>query len=134
MRNAAYYADSSIRSDGGISCTARLAKAAILFHQKKYADALRLYANTLRSDPKAAGISARVGIGLCAYHLGDKGKALVALERALTLNPKSVEALVAVAVLRLECVSIQNCIGEYDIGCKGSSNSAYSQCLIVLLL
>lgn len=35
LRNAAYYVDSSLRSNGGISCNSRLAKAAILFHDKK---------------------------------------------------------------------------------------------------
>ena len=66
---------------------------------------MRLYVSALRSDPKAAGTSARVGIGLCAYHLGDKGKAIAAFERALILDPANVEALVAMAILRLDFAS-----------------------------
>ena len=68
LRNAAYYADSSLRA-GDESCVANLAKAAILFHEKKYANAMQLYVNALRLDPKAAGASARVGIGFCAFYL-----------------------------------------------------------------
>lgn len=107
LRNAAYYVDSSLRSNGGISCNSRLAKAAILFHDKKYAEALRYYVNAIRSDPLTAGASARVGVGLCAYHLGDKAKATVAFERALILNPLNVEALVAMALLRLDFACAQ---------------------------
>ena len=102
LRNATYYADSSLRSNGGSSCNSKLAKAAILFHETSYADSLKLYVSALRSDPKAAGASARVGVGLCAYHLGDKSKAMAAFERALALSPTNVEALVAIALLRLE--------------------------------
>ena len=58
LRNAAYYADSSLRA-GDESCVANLAKAAILFHEKKYANAMQLYVNALRLDPKAAGAAAR---------------------------------------------------------------------------
>jgi tetratricopeptide (TPR) repeat protein len=108
LRNSAYYADSALRSDNGASCNARLAKAAVLFHECKFSDALRLYASTLRSDPRAAGASARIGVGLCAYHLGDKDKALTALERALSL--------VAVAILRLDQESDPKIMGRKGTG------------------
>ena len=101
MENATYYADSLLRNSNEISCSARLVKAAILFHEKRYADALQLYTRALRSDPRAAGSSVRIGIGLCAYHLGDTNTALAALERAVALSPRCVPALVATAFLRL---------------------------------
>tara|TARA_B100000482_G_C12610363_1_gene298760 strand:+ start:629 stop:1048 length:420 start_codon:yes stop_codon:yes gene_type:complete len=116
LRNSAYYADSALRSDNGASCNARLAKAAVLFHECKFSDALRLYASTLRSDPRAAGASARIGVGLCAYHLGDKDKALTALERALSLGTSCVEALVAVAILRLDQESDPKIMGRKGTG------------------
>mmetsp|Transcript_22088 Transcript_22088/g.66296 ORF Transcript_22088/g.66296 Transcript_22088/m.66296 type:complete len:1116 (+) Transcript_22088:268-3615(+) len=101
LHNAGYYADSSLRSSDA-SCVASLAKAAILFHERKYAGALKLYVKALRLDPRAAGTSARVGVGLCAYHLGDSAKATAAFDRVLSLDPTNVEALAAMAVLRLD--------------------------------
>jgi RNA polymerase-associated protein CTR9 len=101
LGNAGYYADSSLSSSDA-SCVASLAKAAILFHEEKFADALKLYVKALRLDPRAAGTSARVGVGLCAYHLGDFAKATAAFDRVLSLDPTNVEALAAMAVLRLD--------------------------------
>mmetsp|Transcript_24011 Transcript_24011/g.72320 ORF Transcript_24011/g.72320 Transcript_24011/m.72320 type:complete len:300 (+) Transcript_24011:635-1534(+) len=105
-QNAGYYADSSLRNSDS-SCVANLAKATILFHEKKYADALWLYVKALRLDPKAAGASARVGIGFCAYQLGDKAKAVAAFERVLGLNPSNVEALTAIALLKLDLTCVR---------------------------
>lgn len=76
--------------------------------------------SALRSDPRAAGAGARIGIGLCAYQLGDTEKALIAIERAHALAPNSVPALVATAFLRLECAS-QHDGGRCDDGPLTSS-------------
>lgn len=118
-QNAGYYADSSLRNND-VSCVASLAKAAILFHAKKYADALWLYVKALRLDPRAAGVSARVGIGFCAHQLGDSAKALAAFERVLSLSPSNVEALVATAVLKLD----SSCRGPDAISALRRSETA----------
>jgi len=100
LRNAAYYADSALRSERSV--TAQLAKAAILFHEGKHQEALRLYAGALGAGGSAVPPSVRLGVGLCAYHLGDRRTALAAFERVLALDPANTEALVGAAVLRLE--------------------------------
>ena len=102
--NATYFADTALKRSKRLvpHSAAYLAKAAVLVHEKKFAEALRMYSEALRTDPKRCDSSVRVGIGLCCYHLGDKDKALAAFERALQLEPTNAEALVATALLKGE--------------------------------
>ena len=67
----------------------------------------------------------RIGIGLCAYHLGDANTALAALERAVALSPRCVPARVATAFLRLIRASELG-IGENSI--KKSAGSLRRVC------
>lgn len=48
--------------------------------------------------------SVRVGIGLCCSKLGQKDKARAAFERALALEPESVEASIGVALSDLHLI------------------------------
>eukprot|EP00638_Chattonella_subsalsa_P008943 CAMPEP_0117751552 /NCGR_PEP_ID=MMETSP0947-20121206/11048_1 /TAXON_ID=44440 /ORGANISM="Chattonella subsalsa, Strain CCMP2191" /LENGTH=1322 /DNA_ID=CAMNT_0005569965 /DNA_START=191 /DNA_END=4159 /DNA_ORIENTATION=- len=102
MERAAYYFDNAIKS--GKNLPAILGKAAICFHAGQYAQALDLYGQALRMSPSRCGAGVRVGLGLCAYKLGQEDRAKAAMERALQVDDQCVEALVGLALLEMGSV------------------------------
>lgn len=87
---------------------ALLGMAQILFHEKKFDEAMKKYQQILKNDPDAPP-SIRFGIGICFHRLGNDTKAKQAFERVLKLSPDNIEALVGLAVINLnEAVSQDN--------------------------
>eukprot|EP00158_Paraphelidium_tribonemae_P008598 Partr_v1_DN28623_c1_g1_i2_m50530 putative Ctr9, Paf1 RNA polymerase II complex component, homolog (S. cerevisiae) len=78
------------------SVPALLGKAAILYRQQNYADALAVYQSLLRSHPRMKP-DVRMGIGLCLWQLGHHSTAVYALDRVLERDPNNVDALVSAA-------------------------------------
>lgn len=85
---------------------ASLGNACIAFNRKKYAQALQGYKSVMKISHCPAEI--RLGLGHCYYKLGKIAKAKEAFERTLVLDPKSVEALVALAVIELSGDNLTN--------------------------
>ena len=77
-----------------------LGKACIAFNKKDYRGALTFYRKALRTNPNCPA-SVRVGMGHCFMKLNNHEKARAAYERARQLNPRSVGALVGLAILDL---------------------------------
>lgn len=74
---------------------ARLADADALLAQQRYADAERIYRGVLARSPQSA--RALQGVGLAEDAQGHYGAAFVALQRAVTLGSRSIEAQFALA-------------------------------------
>jgi RNA polymerase-associated protein CTR9 len=86
---------------------ALLGKAFLLTHDGAYKKALLLYQKVLRLNPDAPS-DARVGIGLCFYHLKNFNLARAAFERVLQIDPHHEDALIAMAVLMMNTPSLDN--------------------------
>ncbi|CAH1786982.1 unnamed protein product [Owenia fusiformis] len=82
------------------SIPALLGKACIAFNKKDYRGALAYYKKALRTNPKCPA-NVRLGMGHCFVKLGKPEKARLAFERALTLDPQCVGALVGMSILEL---------------------------------
>ncbi|KAM6502121.1 RNA polymerase II-associated protein [Amanita muscaria] len=65
---------------------ALLGKARIVYAQRNYKDALRLFQDVLRYNP-ACLPDPRIGIGLCFWAMDQKVKAKAAWQRSLEVNP-----------------------------------------------
>ena len=79
-----------------------LGMAAVLYHEKKYQNALTMYSEAIRRYPQdegGCGASIRVGLAVCCYQLGQVDRAKAAFHRALQLDPENVPAMVGAAVL-----------------------------------
>eukprot|EP00102_Acyrthosiphon_pisum_P018617 XP_016655827.1 PREDICTED: RNA polymerase-associated protein CTR9 homolog isoform X2 [Acyrthosiphon pisum] len=79
---------------------AQLGKACIAFIKKDYRGCLAYYKKVLRSSSECPA-DVRVGMAYCFLKLGNIEKAQLAFERALQLDPKCVDALVGLAVMKL---------------------------------
>lgn len=77
-----------------------LGKGCIAFNKKDYRGALAYYKKALRTNPNCPA-SVRLGMGHCFVKLNKLEKAKMAFERALTLDPQCVGALVGLAILKL---------------------------------
>jgi len=87
-----------------------LGKAAVLLHKGKYPVAKELYLKALRLNPKCSA-SVRVGVGFCAFKMGEFERARLSFRRALQLSEAtSVPALMGEALLipRLDDVSLDS--------------------------
>lgn len=67
----------------------QLGRARILYHNKNYKGALKIYQRILKSRPDFQP-DPRIGIGLCFWHINEKDMALAAWQRALELRPESI--------------------------------------------
>uniref|UniRef100_A0ABD2W7J2 UDP-N-acetylglucosamine--peptide N-acetylglucosaminyltransferase SPINDLY n=1 Tax=Trichogramma kaykai TaxID=54128 RepID=A0ABD2W7J2_9HYME len=77
-----------------------LGKACIAFNKKDYKGALTFYKKVLRTNPNCPA-AVRIGMGHCFMKLNNLEKARAAYQRARDLDPRSVEALVGLAILDL---------------------------------
>ncbi|KAG0450348.1 hypothetical protein HPP92_026930, partial [Vanilla planifolia] len=68
---------------------------------ESYKRSLDYYKKALRAYPSCPG-AARLGIGYCRYILGQFDKARQAFHRVLDLDPKNVDALVALGIMELQ--------------------------------
>lgn len=89
-----------VLNQGSPNVQAYLGKACIAFNKQEYRNALAFYRKALRLQPNCSP-SVRLGIGHCFARLGNPQKARLAFQRALDLDPESVEALVGLAILDL---------------------------------
>nr|CDS23269.1 RNA polymerase associated protein CTR9 [Echinococcus granulosus] len=89
-----------VLNQGSPNVQAYLGKACIAFNKQEYRNALAFYRKALRLQPNCSA-SVRLGIGHCFARLGNPQKARLAFQRALDLDPESVEALVGLAILDL---------------------------------
>ncbi|KAF8629244.1 hypothetical protein AX17_005823 [Amanita inopinata Kibby_2008] len=86
--------DDALRSFDGVlaekptNLVALLGKARILYAQRNYKEALRLFQDVLRYNP-ACTPDPRIGIGLCFWVMDNKAKAKAAWQRSLEVNPKA---------------------------------------------
>jgi len=85
---------------------AQLGKAYIAFNRKDYRQSLTYFKIVLRSNPNCP-TDARLGLAHCFLKLGNIEKARLSFERILELDPKCVDALVGLAIMKLnsECLS-----------------------------
>ncbi|THH01100.1 hypothetical protein EW026_g1546 [Hermanssonia centrifuga] len=84
--------ENALRSFDGVlaekptNVVALLGKARILYARRQYQQSLRLFQDVLRYNPNCVP-DPRVGIGLCLWAMDQKGKAKVAWERSIEVNP-----------------------------------------------
>ena len=77
-----------------------LVRAAVHYGRGEFQEALKLFGNALRSNPKCPA-SVRFGLGLCYYRLGRQDMAEKCFLRALQLDDQLVEPRVALAIIKL---------------------------------
>lgn len=77
-----------------------LGKACIAFNKKDYRCALAFYKKALRTNPNCPA-AVRLGMGHCFLKMNNQEKAKLAFQRALSLDPQCVGALVGLAILKL---------------------------------
>ncbi|KIJ50411.1 hypothetical protein M422DRAFT_159950 [Sphaerobolus stellatus SS14] len=65
---------------------AMMGKARVLYAQRKYQQALKVFQDVLRLSPQCLP-DPRIGIGLCLWALGNKEKAKMAWKRSIDVNP-----------------------------------------------
>ncbi|KDQ14109.1 hypothetical protein BOTBODRAFT_32898 [Botryobasidium botryosum FD-172 SS1] len=84
--------DEALRSFEGVlqmkptNIVALLGKARILYARRQHREALRIFQQVLRYNPKATP-DPRIGIGLCFWALGNHEKAKMAWQRSLEVHP-----------------------------------------------
>ncbi|KAG6831581.1 hypothetical protein H0H87_004800 [Tephrocybe sp. NHM501043] len=84
--------DDALRSFDGVliekptNLVALLGKARILFARRNFRDALRIFQDVLRYNPRCLP-DPRIGIGLCFWALDQKSKAVAAWQRSVEVNP-----------------------------------------------
>lgn len=72
---------------GALAPLAALGRARALYARRNFRAALKLFQTLLTQCPRrVAAADARIGIGLCFWHLGDRSKARKAWERSLAAN------------------------------------------------
>jgi RNA polymerase-associated protein CTR9 len=76
--------------------------ACVYFKTEDYESSLEMYAKAIQLFPTKAGASARVGLGLACYKLGQIDRAKKAFQRAHEMDPENVEAMVGIAVLEVK--------------------------------
>ncbi|XP_028412693.1 RNA polymerase-associated protein CTR9 homolog [Dendronephthya gigantea] len=89
-----------VLAQSGNNIPALLGKACISFNKKDYKGALAYYKKALRTNPNCPA-SVRLGMGHCFAKLGKDGKAKLAFERALQLDPYCTGAMVGLAIMEL---------------------------------
>ncbi|KAF9464960.1 RNA polymerase II-associated protein [Collybia nuda] len=84
--------DDALRSFDGVliekptNLVALLGKARILYARRNFRDALKIFQDILRYNPRCVP-DPRIGIGLCLWALDHKAKAKAAWQRSLEVNP-----------------------------------------------
>jgi RNA polymerase-associated protein CTR9 len=91
---------------------ALLGLAAVLYLEKNYEGAQRMYAEAIRRYPEKSGAATRVGFGLACYRLGQVDRAKAAFARALDIDPENVDAMVGIAVL--DMASLDETSSEFN--------------------
>ncbi|KAH9248357.1 hypothetical protein BASA81_014031 [Batrachochytrium salamandrivorans] len=82
-----------------VGMRALFGRANILFQRAQFKEAKDMYTRGIAKYPGADPGPTRVALGLCFYELGQEGRAQECFERALELDPKSVDAQVCLAIL-----------------------------------
>jgi len=86
-------------SDVPIELTpALIGRAVILYHQRRFSDALDSFRAAIKTNPMCAN-EVRIGLGLCYYELGRERLARGWFQRALDVDPEDVNALLGMAVI-----------------------------------
>lgn len=83
----------------GMVLPALLGMACVYFKEGDYQSSLEMYSKAITLFPNKSGASARVGLGLACYKLGQVDRAKKAFQRAHAMDEKNVEAMVGIAVL-----------------------------------
>ncbi|KAF5380573.1 hypothetical protein D9615_004659 [Tricholomella constricta] len=84
--------DDALRSFDGVliekptNLVALLGKARILYARRNFREALKIFQDVLRYNPRCTP-DPRIGIGLCLWALDHKSKAAAAWQRSLEVNP-----------------------------------------------
>jgi len=79
---------------------ALLGMAAVCYAEGRHDAAAEYYCTAITEFPDSPA-SVRVGLGLCCYRLGQVDRARACMERAVSMDPTNVEAIVGKAVLDL---------------------------------
>jgi len=85
--------------------TALMNKAHVMFRKGAFKEALALYARVCLLYPHASAAAVRVGLGMCHYELNQESRAQECFERALELDPTSIDAQAGLAVIELGLAS-----------------------------
>ncbi|KAG6899837.1 hypothetical protein C0993_006355 [Termitomyces sp. T159_Od127] len=99
--------DDALRSFDGVliekptNVVALLGKARILYARRNFREALRVFQDVLRYNPRCLP-DPRIGIGLCFWALDQKSKATAAWQRSMEVNPSEWPAQV---LLGLEAIN-----------------------------
>jgi len=83
----------------GMVLPALLGMACVYFKEGDYQSSLEMYSKAITLFPIKSGASARVGLGLACYKLGQADRAKAAFKRAHEMDSENVEAMVGIAVL-----------------------------------
>lgn len=83
----------------GKALPALLGMACVHFKEQNYKASLDMYISAITLFPDKSGASARVGMGLACYRLGQVDRAKACFQRAHELDSENVEAMVGLAVL-----------------------------------
>mmetsp|Transcript_15405 Transcript_15405/g.29034 ORF Transcript_15405/g.29034 Transcript_15405/m.29034 type:complete len:1372 (-) Transcript_15405:73-4188(-) len=98
--NAKFFFETTLKHCGMV-LPALLGMACVYFKIEDYESSLEMYAKAIQLYPTKAGASARVGLGLACYKLGQIDRAKKAFQRAHEMDPENVEAMVGIAVLEV---------------------------------
>ena len=83
----------------GMVLPALLGMACVYYKEGDYQSSLEMYSKAITLFPRKSGASARVGLGLACYKLGQVDRAKACFKRAHSMDPENVEAMVGIAVL-----------------------------------
>jgi RNA polymerase-associated protein CTR9 len=111
LEQAKFFFDTTLKECSQV-LPALLGLAAVLYLEKNYEGAQRMYAEAIRRYPEKSGAATRVGFGLACYRLGQVDRAKAAFARALDIDPENVDAMVGIAVL--DMASLDETSSEFN--------------------
>ena len=111
LEQARFFFDTTLKECGRV-LPALLGLAAVMYLEKNYEGAQRMYAEAIKLYPERSGAATRVGFGLACYRLGQVDRAKAAFARALDLDPENVDAMVGAAVL--DMASLDETSNEFN--------------------
>lgn len=111
LEQARFFFDTTLKECGRV-LPSLLGLAAVLYLERDFEGAQRIYAEAIKRYPAKSGSASRVGFGLCCYRLGQVDRAKAAFARALDMDPENVEAMVGAAVL--DMASLDESSSEFN--------------------
>ena len=101
VRSANYHFNEAMDVTDNASMAGNIGSAVIKFRQTNYAAAARHFSKVLELYSATCGVSVRVSLGHCYYHMDKKEMARKCYERALELDSANAEAMTCLALMNM---------------------------------